>query len=423
MIGAGIAGLACARMLGRQGKKVLILEGRDRLGGRIHTAPFSGVNVDLGASWIHCGKRNPITDLARQAGAKLVETDYDSLELYDVDGRTLRGREYKTIDRVCDRTMDDLLRAKRKAGRDQSLEPVVTRAFDEPDLSPTERRGVRWGLLSDISCGYGAELRNLSLSQWDEDEEYGGEDLQFKGEGYSSLITFLAKECMNAGVAIQTGAAVDSIDWSAPEVRVRTKQQEHVSPQAVVTLPLAVLKRGTVRFQAPLPEDKQRAIRRLGFGTLNKVVMAFREDFWDDEVEYFGCLSDDDNPHIDYWNLELLTGKPVLAALIGGDAAVRLEGLSDRDALRLVLEPLRRVFGSEVGEPLAVQVTRWAGDPFACGSYSHVPPGATYDDYEALALPMENRLFFAGEATNVLYPSTVHGAYESGKRAAQEVLG
>jgi monoamine oxidase len=420
VIGAGMAGLACARKLGQQGKRVLILEGRPRLGGRIHSAPLQGVSVDLGASWIHGGKGNPIRDLARDAGARLVRTDYEALELFDIDGRPLKGREYKAIDRLWERTMQELLRAQRNAARDHSLEPIVRRAFDETGLSATEQRGVRWALTSEIACAYAAEFHDLSLSQWDEDEEYGGGDFQFAG-GYSTLVDFLAGECTRLGVEIRTGAIVRSIDWSSREVRVRTGDGDYEAAQAVVTLPLGVLKRGAVQFAGTLPEEKRQAIRRLGFGTLNKVVMAFAKQFWPDEENYFGCLSETDETHIDFWNLEPVVGTPVLAALIGGDAAVRLEGLSDAEILRLVLDQLRPAFGTQ--EPLAVQITRWANDPFAYGTYSHVPPGATYDDYEALAEPIGNRVFFAGEATSVEYPSTVHGAYESGERAAKEILG
>ena len=117
-----------------------------------------------------------------------------------------------------------------------------------------------------------------------------------------------------------------------------------------------------------------------------------------------------------------MVGKPVLSALFAGDVAIKMEDMSDGEIQRVVLERLRRAFGKQVEEPLALQVTRWAQDPFARGAYSHVPPGASYDDYEALAEPIRKRLYFAGEATNVRYPATVHGAYESGERAAHEIL-
>src|SRR5262245_25120421 len=113
VIGGGMAGLACARALGRRGKRVLLLEGSPRLGGRIHTAAVGGANVDLGAAWIHGRKGNPLVELAEQAGVQLVRTDYESLELYDLDGRELKGREHDAIDRVVEQTMRDLLRAKR----------------------------------------------------------------------------------------------------------------------------------------------------------------------------------------------------------------------------------------------------------------------------------------------------------------------
>jgi monoamine oxidase len=421
VIGGGIAGLACARALGQQGKRGLILEARNRLGGRIHSVVMGGVNVDLGASWLEGKKRNPIRNLAEEAGARLVRTDYESLELFDLDGRELKGREHRTIDDAVERTMQDLLRGKRNAPRDLSIEPIIKRAFDGAGLSPTEARGVRWSLASEIISEYACDFHDLSLSQWDEDYEYGGADYQF-ADGFSVLIHFLAQECKRLGFEMQTGAAVQSVDWSTREVCVGTAEQDYRSAKAVVTLPLGVLKHQAIRFGGKLPEDKQRAIERLGMGTLNKVLMTFGDRFWPKHADYFGCLGQAHDTSIDFWNLEPVTGMPILAALFGGHAAVRLEAMSDGEIQRAALAPLRRVFGTRVEEPLALQVTRWTSDPFAHGAYSYVPPGATYDDYEALARPIGNRLFFAGEATSVRYPSTVHGAYESGERAAKQML-
>jgi monoamine oxidase len=421
VIGGGIAGLACARMLGRSGKQVLLLEGRTRLGGRIHCVPMRGVQVDLGASWIQGRKRNPISELAEQAGARVVRTDYESLELYDIDGRELTDREHGVIDAAVERTMQELLREQRKAGRSDSIEPVVRRALEQHGLSETERRGLRWALASEIASEYGVDFHHLSLSQWDEDYEYGGGDRQFAGGG-AMLIDFLARECAGCGVEIRTGAAVRTIDRSPQEVRVVTGEGEYTAPQAVATLPLGVLKSATVELRGGVPQDKQRAIRQLAVGTLNKVVMAFRRRFWEEEAHYFGCLGESGEPHIDYWNLEPVNGAPILAALFCGSAAVRLEAMSDGEVERAALSPLRRVFGARVDEPTALQVTRWTQDPFSRGSYSHVPPGAGYDDYEAMAEPIGGRLFFAGEATNGRYPSTLHGAYESGERAAKDIL-
>jgi phytoene dehydrogenase-like protein len=217
IIGGGIAGLACARALGQHGKRSLILEARSRLGGRIHSASMRGINVDLGASWLHGGKKcNPIRKLAGRAGARLVRTDYESLELFDIDGRELTGREHRIIDGMVERTMQDLLRGKGTATPDVSIEPIIKRAFEQPDLSATERRGLRWALASEIASEYASDFRDLSLSQWDEDYEYGGDDFQIAG-GFSVLVDFLAKECIRLGSEIRTGAIIKSIDWSSDD--------------------------------------------------------------------------------------------------------------------------------------------------------------------------------------------------------------
>ena len=186
--------------------------------------------------------------------------------------------------------------------------------------------------------------------------------------------------------------------------------------RVIVTVPLGVLKAQTIAFDPPLPERKRRAIERLGFGLLNKVVLSFEEAFWPESPDMIGLVGPN-QPVADLVSGLTFAGTPLLVGLRGGAAARSREALSDQDAIGEVLAALG------APEPSGALVTRWAADPSARGSYSFLAVGSTPADLRALAEPLGERLLFAGEATHEEFFATVHGAYMSGIREAGRILG
>ncbi len=158
-------------------------------------------------------------------------------------------------------------------------------------------------------------------------------------------------------------------------------------------------------------------------GTLDKIALEFAVPFWPEEIHYMGYLTGSIEHTLEIWNMQVVTGAPVLVAFCGGRVALSLEAEPDAAAADYLLGQLRGMFGPDISEPRRMIRTRWFSDPYAGGSYSHVAPGARPANYDALARPVDERLFFAGEATHRRYPATVHGAYLSGLRAAEQVLG
>jgi monoamine oxidase len=156
-------------------------------------------------------------------------------------------------------------------------------------------------------------------------------------------------------------------------------------------------------------------------GVLNKVYLKFPEIFWDEDVETINYLSKELGEWCDWLSFVPFTGEAVLMAFHGGDKGFALEDLSDDEIRAGAMKTLRVMFGDDIPEPEGMLVTRWGKDPFAFGAYSHIPPFASGDDYDALFAPVDGVLFFAGEATSREYPSTVHGAYLSGVAAADEM--
>jgi len=187
----------------------------------------------------------------------------------------------------------------------------------------------------------------------------------------------------------------------------------------IVTVPLGVLKAGGIRFSPELPKDKQAAINRLGMGLLNKHFLRFESAFWPTDIDWHECLKREPG-RWSQWVSFARAGAPVLLGFTGTDAARQVETLDERAILADAAATLRDMFGSATPAPIAAQVTRWASDPLAGGSYSFYAVGSRPADRQALARPEAGgALRFAGEACSVDYPGTVHGAFLSGQAAGE----
>ncbi|HEX5446243.1 MAG TPA: FAD-dependent oxidoreductase [Pirellulales bacterium] len=430
VVGAGIAGLAAARELSSLGFQVLVLEGRGRTGGRIWTDRSLSTPVELGAGSIEIQRRNPLTPLARKWQIAAEPLRYDSVRLYDVAG-TPWGEG--AIEKIADRLEAAVDRARRRA---KAARPSPSATNSRPDQAAPRSvqdavaaRGLAGSLDTALgraqhwaaavqTCEYGAELRDLSLAWFDDDFEADWDDLLVVG-GFDRLIERLA-----AGLDIRLGHEVQRIAHDEQGVQIETSLGAFAADRAIVTLPLGVLKAGQVEFSPALPRDKLAAIHRLEMGLLNKVALQYAERFWPADSDFLGFSSRTPGMFPQFLNLFAATGRPVLVAAVAGDYARALEPLSDEQIVARAQYALRSMFASKtVPEPTAFRVTRWASDRWARGSYSYVPVAASGQDYDTLAEPVDERLFFAGEATNREFPATAHGAYLSGLREAARLAG
>lgn len=416
VLGAGIAGLAAARALTEQGRSVIILEARNRVGGRMWTDSSLGVPLDLGASWIHGVNGNPITKLAKQFGVKTVPTDDENSIMFNADGSEYSDVEWEETESLFEEIYEEVALMQEETESDTSLQDAFDAVLSEYDLSDEQMRRLNYYAYLGTSLEYGADMNDLSLWEWDQDEEFGGEEVIFPG-GYNQITNGLAK-----GLDIRLETVVKTIRYGDDGVVVETTAGDFVADQAVVTFPLGVLKQASVKFEPPLPESKQSAIQKLAMGVLNKVYLRFPEVFWDENVETISYLGDVLGEWSDWLSFVPFTGEPVLMAFHGGDKGFALENLSDDMIVAGAMKTLQVMFGESVPEPIGVLITRWGKDPFALGAYSHIPPFASGEDYDALFEPVDDKLYFAGEATSREYPSTVHGAYLSGLAAAREML-
>lgn len=437
VVGAGASGLAAAESLASAGHAVLVLEARDRIGGRIHSDASLGAVVDMGASWIHGRSGNPLTELATRFSVPTFESDLADWIVYDVDGTVIPEAEVARMERWIERAAERAAHIAEAADEDMSYLRAFQAATAGSRLSERE-----WRLLENYLTGLevesGADLERFSSWYGEDDEIYPGPDLLFP-RGYVEILEGLA-----GGKDVRLGAVVERIEHTDRGVVVIASGERHEADAAVVTLPLGVLKRGTVEFAPGLSPAREAAIGRLGMGVLNKAALRFPRVFWPEETQYFeyasgprdqgaiparmcGTCHTPPEPRAsavftEFCNMVPVQGTPILVAFSGGPFGHRLESWSDHEVVAEVMPVLRTMFGKEIPSPDAVSVSRWHQDPYAGGAYPHVPVGASMEDFDVLASPEGTRLFFAGDATSSTYPSTVHGAVLSGRRAAGEVL-
>ncbi|MGB0388940.1 MAG: FAD-dependent oxidoreductase [Ardenticatenaceae bacterium] len=416
VVGAGMAGLSAARTLHDAGYAVTLLEGRERIGGRVWTSrAWADTPLDMGGSWIHGIRGNPITTLADAINAERIVTDYDDAILYDVDGRLLGERAWREIEQY-ETTVTEAIAKTNKSGDESSLEAAISEVIDMQSLSAKEKQHLNLFLNSNIEQEWAADVAELSVHYVNDGDEFGGDDVVFPN-GYDELIKHLAR-----GLDIRRGHVVEKITYNEESVSITTNKGTFEGDRAIVTLPIGVLQSRKVLFEPPLPSAKQEAIDTLGSGVLNKVYLRFPHVFWQKRPEWIFYLSAKRGEWSEWLNIFHYIKQPILMAFNAGRFGRAVESLSDEEMVAEAMAVLRNLYGDDIPEPDAWQITRWASDPFALGSYSFPAVGATRQTRETLAEPVANRLFFAGEATEPDYPATVHGAYLSGQREAERIL-
>lgn len=415
VIGAGVSGLSCASELQRCGHDVVVLEGRSRIGGRVWTDDRIGFPVDLGASWVMAHEQNPLTPVAKAAGAELLPTDWETLVAYS-QGRPIAKDDLYEIVEGYEELIAEIRTGARSLTTDLSLAAAIARALSGRRLSAEERLGCELASAM-LAVDTAADLDEIGVIGQEMDRVAFGHAAMVRG-GYGQVPRYLAR-----GLAIRTEHRVSRIEHGPGGVTVTTNQGRFEAARCVVSLPLGVLQAGTVVFAPGLPEAACAALGRLRMGTLDKVVLALPRRVIPDGAAFVARAGAEPMRFPLFADLEPLVGRPALCGFVAGKLARALEKKADDELIGEAMRSLREALGVQVPEPTAAMVVRWSADPFAGGSYSFVPVGGRESDRDLLAAPIGDRVYFCGEATQRNLSGTVHGAYVSGLRAAAQLTG
>lgn len=435
IIGAGVAGLEAANYLQSHGvKDFIILEARDHIGGRAYTInTWNNIDIPLGATWLHgVSPKNPLTPLVSKWHIQTKPFDYNSQTIYNSSGEEISDAAESKYTNLY-KLYRDLLTEKRKdpqKNANLSLSDVAVEFIQSKKLDKSSQAGFLAQIVDKIEEDYAADITKLSALWYDNDEGFSEKD-SILLHGYKEIIEGIAKDIKNQ---VLLNHIVNQVDYTnKQQIIVSTTQGKQFTGEYVIsTLPIGVLKKGSVKFIPALPADKLEAIQHINMGTMNKIIMLFPKVFWD-TTQYIthippaywsGTNWVKKGEWVDFYNLAAFINKPILFALVSGDFALQLENQSDKQIIDGAMGILRTIYGANTPNPTSYIITRWGKDPFSEGSYSSLSPGALDDgeDYLNMAKTIDDHLLFAGEATTDMYPSTVYGAYLSGDRVAEEIL-
>jgi polyamine oxidase len=423
VIGAGFAGLAAAKALRSAGVPVTVIEARDRIGGRANTVQFGNSAFDLGAAWIHEHVGNPLTELARRLGARTVNFDPDRLlrtgaSVFDQSlHRWLSADDCDEVLAAAAGISTALPALASALGAEASVAMAIDAYTATLPLVDVQRERVHDILFAQASVTWGTAAEHLWLGAALIEEPYRGSDVLVVG-GFRVLLDALAQ-----GLDLRLGARVTHV-LSGPQgvaVHLAGGQVEQAS-HAIVTLPLGVLKAGSVVFDPPLPADKASAIQQLGFGRFEKLLLRFPRRFWKPELKslYVPVRTGPDEP-IQAWFDWTQKAQPTLIGFATGTQGERFTSLAPHEAVAAGLAQLRAAFPASFVDPTETLASSWGADPLTLGAYPYLASSAGATHVRALAEP-QGRLLFAGDATNWPRYQVTDGAFTSGIREAKRLL-
>jgi monoamine oxidase len=396
IIGGGAAGVAAGRRLHDAGVDCLIVEARDRLGGRAFTAMHAGHAIDLGCGWLHSADENEWTGIAKVQG-RTIDTTPPPWNRSSLGFRLGEQRDYRKAFNDFEERIRALAHADKDAPVAQALEP-----------------GSRWnGLLcAVVTFISGGEAAEVSARDY---ENYAHTEVNWRVvEGYGATIAKYGD-----GVPVVFGCPVTRIGYGGKRVKIDTAQGTIEADYVIVTLPTNVLCAIEALFSPALP-DKIDAARNLPLGLDDKLFIALDQpEQFEKDSRLFGHKDDSKTGayHIRPF------GRAMIECFFGGSNARELEAAGEGAFFDFAVSELTSILGNDFAKRIKpIAIHRWGADPFARGAYSYAKPGKV-DCRAVLAAPVNNRLFFAGEACSKHDYSTARGAYRTGFMTAGQVLG
>ena len=419
VIGAGISGLTAARLLKEHGVETIVLEARDRIGGRLWTHDLDGATVDLGGAWIHGDKKNPVAEAATAANLDYVSHPYGIKHIYDTIDGVISEERFQDASRTAHRFEWSVAWRQWASAEGTSLNDALTDWIEKKSFDDSEARLVRSLIETTIELDYGSPIDNTTLHWLGHEKSHKGGDHLIEG-GYKKLIDHLAE-----GLDIRLADPVTTIAYDEEGVAVTTQSGvTHTASHVIVTVSQGVLNAGHIGFDPPLPRWKTNAIEKLDMASLEKVILTFNEMFWTEFEGDAAVYLDRENPgrFPVFIDMTKTAGKPTLACLYGGRfSRAAVETMTEDEIRQGAIDALATLLQRPIPEPKATFVTQWQKDEFALGSYIYMTVDASPADMDDLSRPVEGRVLFAGEGTHFDYIGTASSAMLSGIREAERL--
>ncbi|CAM4922171.1 unnamed protein product [Rotaria socialis] len=428
IIGAGLSGLEAARLLRENGVKTIVIEGRNRTGGRIFSLRTkNGHMIDLGGAWIHGingsipggDLTNPIWEIARAAKIPTRSTPVDDLLAFYPANQKPSNVEEWFEDFV------DYVREETKMATDDASFEYYANIFANMRNFTVQERYAFYSILHTLIEGNEAtELDKIGAKNYmDITGLHYGEEHVFHETGFKAIIDYLTKDVKSGDIRLEQVVTRISYNQELAEV-LTANGHVYQADFILLTVPLGVLKARKIEFSPPLPEWKLNAIDRLGYGILDKAILLWDKAWWDSTNYYFMRVSSTPKLFGSWVNANKWHDRPALFCFYFGEEAYKMETtLSDGQVVTAVRNVLQEMFPNvTIPMPIDSYITRWAQDPFSYGSYSHISVNQTHADMIHMSEPVSNQLLFAGEATATQYYGFSHGALLSGRREATRLL-
>jgi monoamine oxidase len=397
VIGAGVAGLAAARELNRKHMAPVVLEARDRVGGRVLTVhdPLTAVPIELGAEFVH-GVHPDLWRLLREMRVPVVELGGEHWSR-DSGGSHPANSEWEEIGRV----FEAMSRAPEQSFGD--FIAGVSASEDAKRAATAYVEGFNAARKEQVSVAW--------LNQEDEASDQIDGDRSFRIlAGYDSVAHHLARD-----LDVRLSTEVTEIRWNPGDVLLSTSRGSIRAKKAIVAVPLAVLHHGGLRI-TPEPTSLSAAQNAIATGNALRITFRFGDAKWAKAAPHISFMHGGSDFPV--WWTAYPVNTPVITGWAAGPNADALAGRSESELKQIAIESLRKLLGEDPGEVEAAWVHDWSRDPLALGAYSYVRAGGV-SAAEALRNPVENTIYFAGEALAGGHMGTVHGAIQSGIFAAK----
>ena len=421
IIGAGIAGISCANKLQENGEKIIILEARSRIGGRIDSWKSDTDIFDLGASWIHGIEGNPIWEIAQKNHIKTTIFNYDKSQYFHENGVLFSEQEVEEFEFYV-KKIETLLYHTKTASALNAIEEILSALhYSGHIFSEQYLKELLFKFFNRLANDPFATDLNLLLANYKNYEGYFEGDEVIFPDGYYQVMDVLSKK-----LEIKLNVDIKKIIYENDYVKlIDSNDNFYIGSHVVVTVPLGVLKKDILEFYPSLPDCYNNSIQNIGFGSFNKVFfeleqpLSFRSkmpiknisDFYWNNIGCFNIL-----------DLSEIYQKPIYLMLFGGAHSEFIDNSNNNEISNFIFSHLQRQFGNIPNKPKKLIVTRWGADFYSYGSFSFPSLKHTDDLVKVLHEPIREKIFFAGEHCSLKYAGTVHGAYLNGYEIAEKIL-